>query len=58
MTPTMIVKEMRRFLRNESGTTAIEYALIASGISIVILAAAQGIGTTLNTTFTSVKNAL
>jgi pilus assembly protein Flp/PilA len=58
MTPTMIVKEMRRFLRNESGTTAIEYALIASGISIVILAAAQSIGTTLNNTFTSVKGAL
>jgi pilus assembly protein Flp/PilA len=58
MTPSMIVKELRRFLRNDSGATAIEYALIASGISIVILAAAQGVGTSLNTTFTSVKNAL
>jgi pilus assembly protein Flp/PilA len=47
-----------RFVKNESGATAIEYALIAAGISIVIVAAVQGIGTTLNTTFTTVKNAL
>ncbi len=47
-----------RFLKNESGTTAIEYALIAGGISIVIVAAAQGIGTTLNTTFGSGQTAL
>lgn len=45
-----------RFLRDKSGATAIEYALIAAGISIVILAAVQGIGTTLNSTFTQVKN--
>ncbi len=44
------------FLRDESGATAIEYALIAGSISIVILAAAQGIGTKLNTTFTDVQN--
>jgi pilus assembly protein Flp/PilA len=46
------------FLRDESGATAIEYALIAGGISIVIVAAVQAIGTSLNTTFSSVSSAL
>ena len=46
------------FLKNESGATAIEYALIAAGISIVIVAAVNGIGTQLNATFTSVSTAL
>jgi pilus assembly protein Flp/PilA len=47
-----------RFFKDESGATAIEYALIAGGISIVILTAAKGIGTKLVATFTSVQNAL
>jgi len=46
------------FLKNECGATAIEYALIAAGISIVIVAAVNGIGTQLNATFTSVSTAL
>ena len=46
------------FLKNESAATAIEYALIAAGISIVIVAAVNGIGTQLNATFTSVSTAL
>jgi pilus assembly protein Flp/PilA len=46
------------FLKNESGTTAIEYALIAGGLSIVILGAVNNIGTILNTTFTSLSTAL
>lgn len=46
------------FLKNEFGATAIEYALIAAGISIVIVAAVNGIGTTLNAAFTSVSTAL
>lgn len=33
-----------RFSRDEAGATAIEYALIASGISVVIVAAVNGIG--------------
>lgn len=44
------------FFRNESGATAIEYALIAGSVSIVILVAAQGIGTDLVSTFTKVEN--
>ena len=46
------------FLNDNSGATAIEYALIASGISIVILVAVESIGITLNTTFTNVSNSL
>jgi pilus assembly protein Flp/PilA len=46
------------FLADQSGATAIEYCLIAVGISIVILAAVNGIGTTLNATFTSVNNSI
>jgi pilus assembly protein Flp/PilA len=47
-----------RFLSNESGATAIEYCLIAVGLSIVIVAAVNGIGSTLNTSFTSVNTSL
>jgi pilus assembly protein Flp/PilA len=47
-----------RFLSDESGATAIEYCLIAAGLSIVILAAVNGIGTTLNTNFTSINTSL
>jgi pilus assembly protein Flp/PilA len=47
-----------RFLQDESGATAIEYGLIAAGISVVIIAAVQGLGSKLNTTFNSVSSAL
>ena len=47
-----------RFIRDESGATAIEYGLIAAGISIAIIAVVQGLGTKLTTTFTKVSNAL
>jgi pilus assembly protein Flp/PilA len=47
-----------RFLSNESGATAIEYCLIATGLSIVILAAVNGIGTNLSTKFTTVNTSL
>ena len=47
-----------RFLGDESGATAIEYCLIAAGLSIVIVAAVNGIGSTLNTNFTSVNTSL
>lgn len=46
------------FLKDESGATAIEYGLIAAGISVVIIAAVQTVGTNLNTTFTSIGKAL
>ena len=47
-----------KFLKDESGATAIEYGLIAAGISVAIIATVQGLGSKLNTTFTSVNNAL
>ena len=47
-----------RFLSDESAATAIEYCLIAAGISIVIVVAVNGIGTSLNTSFTSVNSSL
>ncbi|HEV3372100.1 MAG TPA: Flp family type IVb pilin [Xanthobacteraceae bacterium] len=47
-----------RFLKNESGATAIEYGLIAAGIAVAIIAVVQGLGTNLNTTFGSVQTAL
>jgi pilus assembly protein Flp/PilA len=46
------------FLKNESGATAIEYGLIAAGISVAIIAAVNGLGTKLNTTFSSVSTQL
>jgi pilus assembly protein Flp/PilA len=45
-----------RFLKNESGATAIEYGLIAAGISVAIIVAVNTIGTSLNTGFTSVSS--
>ncbi len=47
-----------KFIADESGATAIEYGLIAAGISVAIIAVVQGLGSKLNTTFTSVQNAL
>jgi pilus assembly protein Flp/PilA len=47
-----------RFLRDESGATAIEYAVIAAGISIVIVTVVNGIGTEVKVPFTTVSTAL
>jgi pilus assembly protein Flp/PilA len=49
---------LRRFARDESAATAIEYALIASGISIVIAATVFQVGTAVKADFTSVSTAL
>ena len=47
-----------RFVRDESGATAIEYGLIAAGISVAIITVVGALGSSLNTTFTSVQTAL
>ena len=47
-----------RFVKDESGATAIEYGLIAAGIALAIIAAVQGVGTKLTNTFTAVGNGL
>ena len=46
------------FLADESAATAIEYALIASAISLAIITAVNSIGTSLNSKFTSVNTSL
>jgi pilus assembly protein Flp/PilA len=48
----------KRFAADESGATAIEYGLIAAGISVAIITVVKGVGTKLSSTFTSVSNAL
>jgi pilus assembly protein Flp/PilA len=46
------------FLKNESGATAIEYGLIAAGISVAIIAIVNTIGSKLNTNFTTISGQL
>ena len=47
-----------RFLKDESGATAIEYGLIAAGIAIAIIAAVQGVGGQLRTNFQGISTDL
>jgi pilus assembly protein Flp/PilA len=49
---------VKRFAKDESGATAIEYGLIAAGISVAIISIVKGVGTSLVNTFTSVNTAL
>jgi pilus assembly protein Flp/PilA len=53
-----MTKLLAKFAQNESGATAIEYGLIAAGISVAIITVVKGVGSSLNTTFTSVQGAL
>jgi pilus assembly protein Flp/PilA len=47
-----------RFVKDDSGATAIEYGLIAAGISLAIIAAVNGLGVKLNTQFTAISTSL
>ena len=49
---------MQKFLSDESGATAIEYGLIAAGISLAIIAVVNGLGTSLNEKFSSISSSL
>ena len=51
-------KVLARFVRDESGATAIEYGLIAAGISVAIIAVVNTLGGQLKTTFSSVSDSL
>jgi pilus assembly protein Flp/PilA len=51
-------KIIREFIADESGATAIEYGLIAAGISLAIIAVVNGLGGKLNTKFTSINASL
>ena len=53
-----MTKLFTRFMQDQSGATAIEYGLIAAGISIAIVAVVNGLGTNLNNKFTSVNTSL
>jgi pilus assembly protein Flp/PilA len=50
--------QLIEFLRDESGTVAIEYSLIAASIAVAIITVVQGLGSKLNTTFAAVQNTL
>jgi pilus assembly protein Flp/PilA len=49
---------IKKFLSDEAGATAIEYGLIAAGIALAIIAVVNGLGTNLNTLFTSINSSL
>jgi pilus assembly protein Flp/PilA len=51
-------RKLTTFLKDESGATAIEYGLIASGIAVAIIAVVKGVGTNLKGTFASVSSAV
>ena len=55
---TADVTLISKFLKDESGATAIEYGLIAAGISLAIIAVINGLGTNLRTKFTSINSSL
>ena len=51
-------KLFARFVNDESAATAIEYGLIAAGISVAIIVVVNGLGTNLNTTFGNINTQL
>ena len=53
-----MIKSIKKFVANESGATAIEYALIASLIAVAIIVSITAIGTKMSTTFNEVSTAL
>ena len=53
-----MVRNLRAFLKDEFGATAIEYGLIAAGIALAIITVVKGVGTKLNTTFSSISTQL
>ena len=53
-----MTKLVMHFLKDNSGATAIEYGLIAAGISVAIIAVVNALGTQLNNTFTSISTQL
>jgi pilus assembly protein Flp/PilA len=53
-----MARKFRAFFGDESAATAIEYGLIAAGIAIAIITVTKGLGTKLNSTFTSISSSL
>jgi len=50
--------KLKQFLADESGATAIEYGLIAAGISLAIISIVNGLGSNLKTKFTAINTSL
>ena len=53
-----MLRNFRKLRKDESGATAIEYGLIAAGISVAIIAVVNGLGSNLNTKFDSINTSL
>jgi pilus assembly protein Flp/PilA len=53
-----MIKSVKKFVANESGATAIEYALIASLIAVFIITAVTAVGTQVSTVFSEVANSI
>jgi pilus assembly protein Flp/PilA len=53
-----MINLLKRFLNDDSGATAIEYGLIAAGISVVIITVVNTLGSQLKTTFTNISTQL
>jgi pilus assembly protein Flp/PilA len=53
LTEATMTNLLKRFAKDESGATAVEYGLVAAGISVAIIAVMQGLGSKLNTTVQS-----
>jgi pilus assembly protein Flp/PilA len=53
-----MLKQIRKFLKNESGAAAVEYGLITSGISIAIIPSVTGVGNKLAVIFSQIQTAL
>jgi len=53
-----MMSNLKKFISNESGATAIEYGLIAALIAVVIITALTTLGTTLNANFASIATSL
>ncbi len=55
---TVMRSQFENFLRDESGATSIEYAVIAAGVSVAILSVANTLGGQMKTTFSNVSKSL
>jgi pilus assembly protein Flp/PilA len=57
MNRLLSMRSFRDFVRNDSGTTAIEYAIIAAGIAAAIIVVVMGLGSALQTKYQSISDA-
>ena len=54
----LVMDKIRRFLKDDQASTAIEYAIIAAGIAVAIVAAVGGLGTKVSSTYTGLNTSL